>query len=231
MNDNKTNPVPEMDPQLESAVWSVVSEPIDMAAIDRVKANAKKIAPDSQDDIASNGPAKSETEPASKSAVSSEKESTSNKRSFGWMMAKLAIAALILVAVGTAMFIPASQGSAFAAAMEKLRTVKAFSFDQIIYAEGQEPIKSHFIYAADGRHREESDGFTKISDATGSLTLAGGEGVPKIAITMETLEGLEPFSQLEWLETLKSYTEKPSKELGEKEIDGKTASGFEVLIA
>ena len=40
-------PSPELDPQLESAVWSVLSEPIDMSAVERVKIRAGSMLVDS----------------------------------------------------------------------------------------------------------------------------------------------------------------------------------------
>ena len=34
---------PDLDPQIESAVWSVLSEPIDMDAVERVKIRAESL--------------------------------------------------------------------------------------------------------------------------------------------------------------------------------------------
>jgi outer membrane lipoprotein-sorting protein len=208
-NDKTNNPFSEIEP----AVWAVVSEPIDSAAVERVKAKAKQISETETSKVESKPPLTRKT----------------GSRVANWII-RGALAAMIVLAVGILMFMPGGQQSSLAAALKKLDAVKAFSFDKHIYSKnGVTPVHMHVTVAADRRQRNETDSNITIFDESGSLRLSLHPNT-KLAVPIEAQNVPSGFSQLDWFEKLKSYGKSPSKELGEKIVGGKTIFGGEVLI-
>ena len=105
MNSNRSfSPAPDLDPQLESAVWAVISEPIDMQAVERVKARAQTIPHGSHQQL--------------------RREISTPKRR-RHVVAFAALAASILLVLG-AILLPTSPSRAFAQAIEQLKTAGNF---------------------------------------------------------------------------------------------------------
>ena len=227
MNDEQTNnssdnPVSE----IELAAWSIVSEPIDAAAIERVKQNAKQLATDA-------GDVEEDQFPVQLKRPASE---TSNPKRYSRWLPGGAIAAALAVAVGTALFFSGSDTSAFEAALEKLRAVKAFSFNQLIYTEKQEtPIETRTLVTDDGRKRTEVSGIASIMDARGKVRLTL---IPdtKTAMTYEPtmtdgpIAGMPGTNELQWLNSLKNFKGEKSTSLGAKKIDGHEVLGTEIEV-
>jgi outer membrane lipoprotein-sorting protein len=147
-----------------------------------------------------------------------------------------AIAAGLLVAMSlVAVLISAVElsspafGDVFSQALKQVREAHAMSYVQEMTIEGkQHPITTKEFVAEDGRRRSEMAGNTKIFDATGSVRLTLIEPT-HTALVREANEdqGLNLGKMfLGWLQHLKELGDKPDKELGQKELDGKQVSGF-----
>ena len=212
---NPDNPISE----LEKAAWAVTSEPLDFNAIDRVKTFAKQLSENS------------ESAPASKEKVeraSSQKIWASSPRT-KWLV-RTALAAAAFVLIGSFFFFLGAQKSAFAEALEKLQQVKAFSFEQTVYSKKlNEPTKVKVLVSEDGRQRHEQPGSVSIMDSNGMMRLHLSD-ITKTAIVHDAVPGLAGVDQLSWFETLKNYKSGERKDLGEKEVDGRTISGTELEI-
>ncbi len=199
-------PSPELDPQLESAVWSVLSVPIDMAAVERVKTNAQKL------------PAK-----LSKQHLQAISKTVRHRR----MFSLISLAAGILLVVGAAL-LPTSPSTAFAQAIEQLKSAGAFRYTTWIYTNQQEkPIEAQVLVDENGRERRESSGTVSVLDSDGQLRLTLVEAT-KTAIVPEAADvrqGPEAWRRT-WLEQLKSHGNKPDKQLGTKTLDGRKVEGF-----
>ena len=198
----------DLEPQLESAVWAVLSEPLPADAIARVKSQALAL----------------EEKPGPKMRPSTRNLSWSRP----WMQVA-SLAACILLLLGATMMFPSSS-SAFAQAIEKLKGAGAFRYKDLIYLTTQEnPVETQVEILEDGRTRRSMLGLVSIHDSTGQLRLSLNEAT-KTATIHAPREGgpVEPERQIKWLERLKSYGKKPDKELGSMQIDGRDCLGFEV---
>ncbi len=198
----------DLEPQLESAVWAVLSEPLPADAIARVKSNALAL----------------KEEPGPRNRPSTRNRSWSRP----WMQVA-SLAACVLLVLGATILLPSSS-SAFAQAIEKLRTTGAFRYKELIYLTTQEkPVEVQVAASEDGRARRAMLGLVSIHDSTGQVRLSLNEAT-KSATVHPPMEGtpVEPERQIKWLERLKSYGKKPDKELGSMKIDGRDCLGFEV---
>lgn len=141
------------------------------------------------------------------------------------------LAACILLVLGATMMFPSSS-RAFAQAIEKLKNAGAFRYKELVYLTTQEnPVETQVEISEDGRTRRSMLGMVSIQDSTGQLHLSLNEAT-KTATVHVPMEGIpvEPERQIKWLERLKSYGEKPDKELGSMKIDGRDCLGFEVKL-
>ena len=198
----------DLEPQLESAVWAVLSEPLPADAIARVKSQALAL----------------EKKPGPKIRPSTRNMSWNRP----WMQFA-SLAACVLLVLGATMMYPSSS-SAFAQAIEKLKNAGAFRYKELVYLTTQEkPVEIQVEVADDGRERKSMLGMVSIHDSTGQLRLSLNEAT-KTATVHVPMEGIsvEPERQIKWLERLKSYGKKPDKELGSMKIDGRDCLGFEV---
>jgi outer membrane lipoprotein-sorting protein len=198
----------DLEPQLESAVWAVLSERLPADAIARVKSRALAL----------------EEKPVPRIRPSTRNISWSRP----WMQVA-SLAACILLVLGATMMFPSSS-SAFAQAIEKLKNAGAFRYKELVYVETEaEPIESEVLVADDGRKRESMLGRVSIHDAKGLIRLTFDE-------TVKSAQIHEPFgdepadssSELNWLDQLKSYGKNPGKSLGAMMIDGRGCVGHEV---
>lgn len=199
----------DLEPQLESAVWAVLSEPLPADAIARVKSQALSL----------------EEVPNPKVRPSTRNTAWSRRP---WMQVA-SLAACVLLALGVTMLLPSSS-SAFAQAIEKLKNAGAIRYKELVYLTTQEkPVEIQVEVAEDGRERRSLLGQVTIHDSTGQVRLSLNEAA-KIATVHVPMEGIpvEPERQIKWLERLKSYGKKPDKELGSLKIDGRDCLGFEV---
>ncbi len=198
----------DLEPQLESAVWAVLSEPLPADAIARVKSQALAL----------------EEKPGPNIRPSTRNISWSRP----WMQVA-SLAACILLVLGATMMFPSSS-NAFAQAIEKLKNAGAFRYKELVYLTTQEkPVEIQVAVSEDGRERKSMFGMVSIHDSTGQLRLSLNEAA-KSATAYASMEDIhvETDRQIKWLERLKSYGKKPDKELGSMKIDGRDCLGFEV---
>lgn len=198
----------DLEPQLESAVWAVLSEPLPADAIARVKSQALAL--------------EEKTNPK----IRSSSGFTAWRRP--WMQVA-SLAACILLVLGATMMLPSSS-SAFAQAIEKLKNAGAFRYKDLVYLTTQEkPVEIQVEVAENGRERKSMVGIVSIHDSTGQLRLSLNEATKSATVhaPMESIP-VEPERQIKWLERLRSYGKKPDKELGTMKIDGRDCLGFEV---
>jgi outer membrane lipoprotein-sorting protein len=199
-------PSPEFDSLFESAVWSVLAEPIDRHAIERVKISARRVV-------------------ASTTAPRSDALSPVRRRRRALTL--VGLAAGLLLAIGATLFVP-SAPTAFAQAIEQLKAARAFSYTTLIYTDQREkPITSQVMFAADGRERSESSGIVSIMDANGwsRITLIKATKTAIVAPQNKSQRAVAR-GQLDWLEKLKSHGSKPDRELGSKQLNGRSVEGF-----
>lgn len=142
-------------------------------------------------------------------------------------------AAAVVVIVASRWMQPSS---AWAQAIQQVREARSLSYTELLTVRGeQQPIKVRVFIAEDGRKRSEqpgigkSGGITTIFDAAGTMRITLIED-SKRAIVQDRAQG-EPGENagkgfLAWLQALKKLGDKPDKELRQKMLDGKPATGF-----
>ncbi len=197
---------PDLDPQIESAVWSVLSEPIDMNAVERVRIRAESLPVNTHQ----------RTQRASRPPIHLRR-----------ILTLTSLAAGILLAIGATMLLPSSS-SAFAEVIEQLKSTGAFRYTKLVYTNQQEqPIEVRVMVADDGRERSESSGTISVMDSEGQLRVTLIEAT-KTAIVAKPrdLPHVPAQPQLAWLEQLKSHGTKPDRELGVKTLGGRRVEGF-----
>lgn len=198
-------PTPDLDPQLESAVWSVLCEPIELSAVERVKTRAQVIPQGSHQQVC--------------------REVWKPKRR-RLVITFAALAAGILLVLGAAL-LPTSRSKAFAQAIEQLKSAGAFRYTDLTYSEEEDPIESQVMVADDGRQRSNMSGIVTIFDSDGQLRLTLAERTKTAIVTQPKNVAHMPVQfQLKWLEELRSHGAVPDKELGTKSMDGRTVEGF-----
>ncbi len=209
-NSTDTTNDDDLEPQLESAVWAVLSEPLPANAIARVKANALTLEENLDLRI---------------------RPSTRNMSwSRPWMQVASLAVCLMVAFVATLML--SSPSNAFAQAIERLKTIGTLRYKELVYLKKQEePVEVEVLIADDGRERRSMLGMTTIHDASGQIRLSLIE-INKSATIFETSPDFQDDveRQIKWLERLKSYSAKPDKELGKMTIDGLDCLGFEVKL-
>ena len=148
-----------------------------------------------------------------------------------------AAAALVLIASVVTMLDLAlnSPSSAFGHALKQVREARSMSYSQVQTVAGQQqPISTRVFVAENGRRRSELLGNGKlvsvatIFDTTGYIRLVLMENV-KSAIVIDAKEdrGINAGVMfMAWLQDLKKLGDKPDKELGKKEFEGKRVTGF-----
>ena len=198
---------PDLDPQIESAVWSVLSEPIDMDAVERVKIRAQSLPVDSHQPV----------RPTISPPIHRRR-----------VLTLTTLAAGILLVVGATMLLP-STSTAFAQVIEQLKSAGAFRYTMLIYTNQREkPVEVKVMVADNGRERSESSGTISVMDADGLLRLTLIE-VGKTAIVAQPPKNMPHVTaqrQLAWLEQLKAHGTKPDGKLGVKKLDGRSVEGF-----
>jgi len=224
MSNKQTDNMENSPSQIELAAWAVMSEPIDAAAVQRVKENARRLATQAVSD---------DDDPMVESrSVQDQRRGAS--RLVSWMI-KGGVAAAIAAIVIATMFMPGDNSAAFAAALKKLDLIKVFSFDQFIHTENlPEPAENHVTVCENGRWRSEVAGVVSVWDEsfTKRLTLMKDVGTENAgtAIVHDAVEGLGKFNQIAWLRQLQSIDDETTIDLGEKEIDGVMTFGKEVFV-
>lgn len=210
-NDSQAH-VPELDPQLETAVRSILAKSLDQEAISRIKQRASDL------HSASCPPPQS-----------SARGSSLSKRFL--MKCLTTVTGILLVAASLLLWQP-SGTSAYGEAIKQLCEARSFSFLTRIYVEGQtDPIVSKTLVAQDGRQRQEhAGGVITILDSSSRIRLTL---IPlsKTALVTEPAPVLPEHSMkhpLEWLEKLKMHGDKADKQLGKKVLEGRNVEGFEV---
>jgi outer membrane lipoprotein-sorting protein len=199
-------PSPELDPQLESAVWSVLSEPIDMSAVERVKIRAGSMLVDSHQRV---------------------RQAISPPMLRRRILALTSLAAGILLVIGATLLLP-STSTAFAQVIEQLKSAGAFRFTKLIYTDQQEkPIEVQVMVADNGRERSESSGTVSVMNSDGQWRVTLIEAT-KTAIVAQPrdMPHVPAQRQLAWLEQLKSHGTKPDRNLGTKTLGGRSVEGF-----
>jgi outer membrane lipoprotein-sorting protein len=198
----------DLEPQLESAVWAVLSEPLPADAIARVKSQALAL----------------KEKPGPKIRPSTRNISWSRP----WMQVA-SLAACILLVLGATMMFPSSS-SAFAQAIEKLKNAGAYRYKELVYVETEEePIESEVLVADDGRKRESMDGHVSIHDSKGQIRLTFDETAKSAQIHESSGdETADSTREFKWLDQLKSYGKNPDKSLGTMKIGGRACVGYEV---
>ena len=201
----------DLEPQLEAAVWAVLSQPINADAVERVKSQAFTLG----------------SKP-SESVRSSSRTLFSHRR---WIQLAT-VAASILVIIGASMMLP-STPSAFAQAIERLKSAGAFRYKELVYTNVQEaPIEVEVLVADDGRERRSMLDQVVIHDSSGQVRLSLMESNKTATVHQRIVDSQNDSQrQIKWLEQLKSFGKSPDKQLGTKEIDGRSCLGFEVKLA
>lgn len=154
-------------------------------------------------------------------------------------MKTILTAASVLFIVTTATFLTLAiktPSSAFGQALRQLREAHSMSYAELITVPGQkQPVRTKVFVAENGRKRMETPGIgnpggvVTIFDAAGNARILLIEN-SKLALVREQAENAQREivggNFLAWLQTLKKLGDKPDKELGQKELDGKRATGF-----
>ena len=142
------------------------------------------------------------------------------------LLIAMSLAAVLILAVESSS--PAF-GDVFSQALKQVRQARSMSYVQQMTIEGKrQPITTKEFVADDGRRRSEMAGSTEIFDTTGSVRLTLIEPT-RTALVRGANEdqGLNLGKMfLDWLEHLKQLGDKPDKELGRQELDGKQVTGF-----
>jgi outer membrane lipoprotein-sorting protein len=145
-----------------------------------------------------------------------------------------AAAAGLLLTVVTAIALSVavkSPSSAFGQVLKQIREASSMSYTQFMTVEGQPgEIVTKVFVSPDGRRRSEMPGAgtTTIFDTNGYIRITLLE-ITKTALVQEPRpdHGINAGRMfLAWLEDLKKLGDKPDKNLGQKEFDGKRATGF-----
>jgi outer membrane lipoprotein-sorting protein len=165
----------------------------------------------------------------------------------GKAMKVITAAASLLFIVGTATLLTLTiktPSSAFGQAVRQLREVRSMSYTELITVPGQQqPIRTKVFVAADGRKRQEME--------TPQIGKSGGTGKPGGVVTIFDADARIRMVLIEnsrlalvyeqakpqrgqivglgfpaWLQTLRKLGNKPDKELGPKELEGKRVTGF-----
>jgi outer membrane lipoprotein-sorting protein len=156
-------------------------------------------------------------------------------------MKAITAAASLLFIAGTATLLTLTiktPSSAFGQAVRQLREARSMSYSELITVQGQQqPVRTKVIVAEDGRKRQEletpgigkSGGVVTIFDAAGRIRISLIEN-SKLALVYEQTKAergqIVGLGFPAWLQTLKKLGNKPDKELGQKELDGKRVTGF-----
>lgn len=139
------------------------------------------------------------------------------------------IAAAVMITIGLiilyAMFgVLRTPTVAFADVVQKLKSVKTFSYSSTVTLPGRPPVTMRTLYA-EGRTRTESQGAVSITDGKSLLTL---EPRTKTATRVDLTGGSLPQADLgEGFRRIGSAGGEP---LGEKKIDGVATRGFRTAI-
>ena len=155
------------------------------------------------------------------------------------LMKLIATAAGLLLTVSMAsllILVIKSPSLAFGQALKQLREGHSISYTELIAVKGkQQPTKVRNFVAEDGRVRSEIRGIgkavchTTIFDAAGNIRLGLSED-PKTAYVPDPANKLAKkvpgTGRWAWLQALKKLGDKPDKELGQKELEGKQVTGF-----
>ncbi len=201
----------DLEPQLEAAVWAVLSEPLPADAIERVKSKARTLESE-QVQVARPTPL----------------AATSNRR---WIQIAFLAACLMLVVGVTTML--SSTSNAFAQVVERIKTAGSFRYKEFVYLTSQEkPVEVEVLVSDDGRERRSMLNTVTVSDASGLPRLSLNE--PAKTATVHELVSIgheDGQRQIKWFELLRSYGNKPDKELGKMNVDGRDCIGFEVKLA
>jgi outer membrane lipoprotein-sorting protein len=139
---------------------------------------------------------------------------------------------LLTVATGIVLSLAVKPpSSAFGQVLKQIRGASSMSYTQFMTVEGQPgEIVTKVFVSPDGRRRSEmpSAGTTTIFDTNGYIRITLLE-ITKTALVQEPKpdHGINAGRMfLAWLEDLKKLGDKPDKNLGQKEFDGKRATGF-----
>lgn len=249
---------PELEPELNAAVWSVIQEPLDADAVSRVKARAKGLAEQERSTSVTAG------EPTVRKA--------NRTRALSLTRIVQALAASIAVAVGGWLWF-SSSNSAFAQVIEQLRAAKTLTYMiETEHEQFDEPIQQRVMVAADGRIRHEAGSSVSIVDPSGNLRLHLNK-LTKHANTMNSVESNDfelseseldeiinslessdfefseseiaeikneiknsselldfEVSELDWIHWLRDHTGNPDRKLGRRMVEGRELDGFVVLL-
>jgi outer membrane lipoprotein-sorting protein len=147
-------------------------------------------------------------------------------------------AASLLFIVGTATLVTLgikTPSSAFGQALKQLREARSMTYVQLMTIKGQQqPVRTRVFIAENGRKRNEllgiggSGGVTTIFDAGGYMRITLIEA-SKTALVPEAKENQAVHTGadfLSWLQALKKLGDKPEKQLGQKELEGRRVTGF-----
>lgn len=172
---------PDLEPELNAAVWAVIQEPLDADAVRRVKSRAKALAEEQTSTSVS----------ASEPMVS--KATWTNAVPVTRIMQ--ALAASIAIAVGGLVWFSSSK-SAFAQVIEQLRAASTLTY--VVETEHDQfktPIQQRILVAADGRSRHEAGAIVSIFDPSGNLRLSFSK-LTKLAYTVnpEELSGFDEMT-------------------------------------
>jgi outer membrane lipoprotein-sorting protein len=144
-----------------------------------------------------------------------------------------AVAGLLLTVVTAVVLSVAVKppSSAFGQVLKQIRDASSMSYTQVMTVEGQPgEIVTKVFVSPDGRRRSEMPGAgtTTIFDTNGYIRITLLD-ITKTALVQQPRpdHGINAGRMfLAWLEDLKKLGDKPDKNLGQKEFDGKRATGF-----
>jgi hypothetical protein len=215
----------DLDPQLEAAVWAVLSEPLSADAIQRVKTQAITV-----------GDTQSGTVQPSRTS-----ETPRTRHSRRWALAGIAIAASLLVIVLPAFFKTDSLFAQVAERLEKLKTlvcrIQFVDDSALVDVDGSNGQKLTYLAPSHYRLRDEMVGRTEIINTETGEYLVLHDG-SKEAIQMTRL-GIAPMltqSPVPLVETVRKHFRlgrqhlDSVQELGSRRIDGELAIGLRSQI-
>jgi outer membrane lipoprotein-sorting protein len=234
---------PEADPQLESAVWSVVSKPIDAAAVERVKGRAKRL-------VSKTTPTRDVVVPdevftTDSDGVETPVETSRTKTMFGRFMGMRRRTRVAIAATVTAAFlgvfssiVPSSSSVAFADVLNAIKKVRTATWNVTVNVGGPNETtaqgKGMFLEPALQRLDLTTNGTTTVSVTDFKKGEVIALDPAKKSAVIYRITAAPAATHQAGFQMLCELSENVAEHdtatpLGESTIDGKAVVGFRIV--
>jgi outer membrane lipoprotein-sorting protein len=148
------------------------------------------------------------------------------------IMKLAAVAAVAFALVAGLLFTRGGPGLAFAQVAAQIAAARTMTMDVTTAQPGQPPVTVKAMFREPGQWRFEHGDTVAVADAAKGVSVTF-DRKQKVALILHMPSGpaatSRPGAEGDWLATLKRITKVGGKPVGQKEIDGVKASGFEVV--